>query len=108
MLSAVILEAEIRRIAMRRAVPQTVTTGVLDVVELLEVDPTVCRTAGLLPPVSLRTLDALHVAAALVGGVDRFVTYDRRQAKAAEAVGIAVTAPGAEPQADPAARPGPD
>ena len=36
----------------------------------------------------LRTMDALHVAAALLGRVDLFVTADRRQAAAAEAAGL--------------------
>jgi predicted nucleic acid-binding protein len=38
-----------------------------------------------------RTLDILHVAAALVAGVRDFVTGDRRQASLAEAAGLKVT-----------------
>jgi len=37
---------------------------------------------------SLRAVDALHVAAALISRVDLFVTADRRQAAAAEAAGL--------------------
>lgn len=36
----------------------------------------------------VRTLDSLHVAAALELGVDRFWTFDQRQAKLAEAEGL--------------------
>ncbi len=39
------------------------------------------------------SLDAIHIAAALSSGVDAMVTYDRRQADAARAVGLAVIAP---------------
>jgi uncharacterized protein len=38
-----------------------------------------------------RTLDILHVAAAVCLGVDDFVTADRRQASLAEAAGLRVT-----------------
>lgn len=37
-----------------------------------------------------RTLDTLHVAAALELKADRFWTFDERQAKMAEAVGLAI------------------
>ena len=47
----------------------------------------------MLPGANLRSLDAIHVAAARFGGVDAMVTYDRRQADAARAVGLAVVAP---------------
>jgi uncharacterized protein len=36
----------------------------------------------------LRAMDALHIAAGLLGRVDLFVTADRRQAAAAEAAGL--------------------
>lgn len=38
-----------------------------------------------------RTLDILHVAAAVCVGADEFVTGDRRQASLAEAAGLTVT-----------------
>ena len=40
-----------------------------------------------------RTLDVLHVAAALTLEARRFVSYDRRQAALARAVGLRVLAP---------------
>ena len=51
--------------------------------------------AGLLDPPTLRTLDAVHLAAALVLGdeLDAIVTYDDRLAQAALANGIAVISP---------------
>ena len=51
--------------------------------------------AGQLEPVTLRTLDAIQLAAVLSLGdrVDAFVVYDERLAAAAAAYGIAVASP---------------
>jgi len=43
------------------------------------------------PALGIRTLDSLHVACALELTVDKFWTFDERQAKLAEAVGLDVT-----------------
>ncbi|MGA2571165.1 MAG: type II toxin-antitoxin system VapC family toxin [Terracidiphilus sp.] len=42
------------------------------------------------PTLGVRTLDSLHVACALEFRADRFWTFDERQAKLAEAVGLDV------------------
>lgn len=54
------------------------------------------RAAMLAPSVQLRSLDAIHLAAAQVIGADlrAVVTYDRRMADAAQALGLAVETPG--------------
>jgi predicted nucleic acid-binding protein len=44
------------------------------------------------PTLGLRTLDSLHVACALELRADRFWTFDERQAKLAEAVGLDTSA----------------
>lgn len=51
--------------------------------------------AGRLEPAVLRSLDAVHLAAALALGDDleTVVTYDSRLAEAAQSNGIAVTSP---------------
>lgn len=62
-------------------------------VHIVELDRDTCeRAADLARDQSLRTLDALHLAAAQrVGGPGMaFVTYDVRQAQAARAVGFTV------------------
>jgi predicted nucleic acid-binding protein len=41
--------------------------------------------------IGCRTLDTLHVAAALELGVDAFWTFDQRQARLAEAAGLSVS-----------------
>ena len=53
------------------------------------------------PP--LRTLDALHLASALLLGdaLTAFVAYDQRLAGAARAAGLVVAAPGSPPRAGP-------
>ena len=65
----------------------------LDVIAL---DDSLLDSAALLEPSSLRTLDAIHVAAALALGDDllAFVAYDRRLVVAAEALGLPTASPG--------------
>ena len=69
--------------------------AVLDAVTLLEVSTAIFEEAGRLDPVIVRSLDAVHLAAALSLGddLDAIVTYDDRLAEAARANGIAVAAP---------------
>ena len=45
----------------------------------------------------LRTLDALHLEAAMRLDAAAVLTYDRRLSKAARSVGLRVVAPGAAP-----------
>ena len=54
------------------------------------------RAATLAPNAQLRILDAIHLAAAQVVGADlrAVVTYDRRMADAAQALGLVVERPG--------------
>jgi predicted nucleic acid-binding protein len=55
----------------------------------------VVERAAVLPPAGLRTLDALHLATALiVGPTDGLVAYDLRLLDAAAAAGLAVQHPG--------------
>ena len=55
----------------------------------------IAEAAAVLPPVNLRSLDAIHLAFALALGdeLDAFVTYDARLADAARANGLPVVAP---------------
>lgn len=68
---------------------------ILERVTLTEMTKPVLRQAGLLDPPVLRSLDAIHLAAALDLGDDleAMVTYDERLAEAAVANGIRVVAP---------------
>ena len=70
-------------------------SSLIATVELLELDGEVARRAGELTPATLRSLDAIHLASALVIApeVDAVVAYDTRLAAAARAAGLAVVAP---------------
>ncbi len=83
--------------AVRRTNPTHVVRAreVLDSVTLIDVSTAMFEHAGLLDPTILRTLDAIHIAAALILGDDleAIVTYDERLAHAATTNGIAVLTP---------------
>jgi len=83
--------------AVRMAAPEAAVQAhaVLDGLVLLSVTPRVFDVAGRLEPATLRSLDAIRLAAALELGDDLegIVTYDERLAAAAGAYGIAVIAP---------------
>jgi predicted nucleic acid-binding protein len=67
----------------------------LEAIALLPVDRGLMLVAGALDEPALRTLDAIHVAAAAsLEALDAFVTYDERQAGAARLAGLRTIAPG--------------
>ena len=72
--------------------------AVLDGVTLVRIDEAVIEDAAALEPPSLRSLDAIHLATALLLADDLagFVTYDSRLAIAADKLGLPVLAPGSE------------
>jgi predicted nucleic acid-binding protein len=83
--------------AVRRAHPDQAERArdVLDSITLLALTPDVLEAAGRVEPVALRSLDAIHLAAALSLGdeLDAIVTYDDRLAEAARHSGVHVIAP---------------
>ena len=84
--------------AVRRVVPDRAVLArqVLDSITLVSLSPSVFDEAGRLDPADMRSLDAVHLAAALDLGDDLegMVTYDERLAAAAAANGVIVLAPG--------------
>jgi uncharacterized protein len=82
---------------VRRVAPELLVRAreVLDSVTLIQITTAMFEHAALLDPTMLRSLDALHVSAALALGDDLegLVTYDDRLAQASAANGIRVTAP---------------
>jgi predicted nucleic acid-binding protein len=64
-------------------------------VRILELDADLAARAAAVGPTGLRSLDAIHLASALLLGdeLDAFVTYDARQAEAARAEGLSVESP---------------
>ena len=94
--SSDLLEIELRRLAVREGLEQADVTRLLDGVGLAALDRAVYRSAGLLPMPYLRTLDALHLEAAMRLDAAAILTYDRRLGEAARPVGLQVIAPGVE------------
>jgi predicted nucleic acid-binding protein len=89
---------EVQRAARRSRMPRVLqhAEDVLAALVLLELTPAILERAGRLAPPELRTLDALHLATAMMltlPGLD-FITYDGRLADAARAAGLAVVQPG--------------
>jgi uncharacterized protein len=82
---------------VRRVDPEAtlVARQVLDALTILTLPTDAFERAGLLAPVELRSVDALHLASALRLGddLDGVVTYDARLAAASRAQGIAVISP---------------
>jgi hypothetical protein len=96
MVSSDLLRTELLR-ATRRAAPEQMVQAraVLDALILLTLSSAVFERAAMLEPDLLRSLDALHLAAALELGdeLEGMVTYDRRLAEGAKALGVQVVAP---------------
>ena len=95
--SATLLRTETTR-ALRRA-GQSAAIGaarrLMAGLSLVRIDEPLLDRAGDLEPSDLRSLDAIHLAAALSVGTDLgvFLTYDERLARAAQAQGLVVAAP---------------
>lgn len=91
--SSMLLETELRRMAVREGIPQEVISRALRKFSLIEVDRDHFRAAGLLPDTSLRSLDALHLVSAMQADADVLVAYDIRLLQAARTVGMRTTSP---------------
>lgn len=91
--SSMLLETELRRIAVREHAPQTSVTEVLRGISLVELERAHFHAAGILPEGGLRSLDALHLVTAVRAEVDVMVAYDRRLLDAAATAGIATLSP---------------
>ena len=93
--SCALVRSEVLRAAAPRG-PEAILRArrLLDRLDLIILDDELLDLAGeLVEP--LRSLDAVHVAAALELGeeLEAFVTYDRQMTRAAEAFGLPVVAP---------------
>jgi predicted nucleic acid-binding protein len=96
MFSSDLVRTELLR-ATRRAAPGEMVQAraVLDSLILIALTTAVYERAAILEPDLLRSLDALHLAAALELGdeLEGIVTYDRDLAEGAKALGVVVVAP---------------
>jgi uncharacterized protein len=94
--SSAMLEVEAFR-ALARYAPEAVIRlpPVLDLIDLIEIEPAVRALAQTIKPTTVRSLDAIHLATALrVGELTAFVTYDKRLADAAQSAGLPLALPG--------------
>jgi uncharacterized protein len=88
--------AEVLRAVNRVDGDLAIALAHLDALDQLVIDRELLLAAGRLGPPRLRTLDAIHLAAASAAGDDlrAVVTYDDRMADAARDLGIPALAPG--------------
>ncbi len=94
--SSDLLRTELLRVARRTAPDLMVQArAILDALVLLTLSTELCERAAILEPRLLRSLDAIHLAAAMEMGDDLrgLVTYDQRLAAGAESLGIEVLTP---------------
>jgi uncharacterized protein len=96
-ISSVLVEIESFR-ALARYAPEAVTRlhPVLDQIDLVDVSPRVRILAQAVRPVTVRSLDAIHLGTALAirSSLTSFLTYDKRLLDAATAAGLPAGAPG--------------
>jgi predicted nucleic acid-binding protein len=97
-ISSVLTEIEAFR-ALARYAPTAASRlpTVLDQISLIELTPQIRSRAQIARPVTVRSLDAIHLATALEWSAEliSFLTYDKRLLAAAEAIGLPVDSPGA-------------
>jgi predicted nucleic acid-binding protein len=96
LVSSDLLRTELLR-ATRRGAPDQMSRAraVLDSITLVALPAATSERAADLEPALMRSLDALHLAAALelVDELDGIITYDDRLAEAAALHGVTVIAP---------------
>jgi uncharacterized protein len=94
--AAALLRTEVLRAAMRMSQAHVAQARrLLADLAFVELDRSLLDQAGTLLPPDMRSLDAVHVAAALTLGDDlgEFVTYDKRMGAAAQQWGLSVVSP---------------
>ena len=95
-ISSVLTEIEAFR-ALARYAPAAVSRlpAVLDQIDLIDLEPRIRVLARAVGPATVRSLDAIHLGAALHSrpGLISFVTYDKRLLDAAQTAGLRVDSP---------------
>ena len=101
LVSSALAAVEVPR-ALRRYGPQALpgVPAVMARLYLLEIDATVRETAAALPDPALRSLDAIHLASALLlqmegRAPEGLVAYDERLLRSVAQAGLPVVSPGA-------------
>ena len=95
-ISSVLTEVESFR-ALARYAPEATSRlpAVLDLIDLIPLDPPIRILAQTARPVTVRSLDAIHLGTALHvrQALTSFVTYDKRLLEAASAAGLPADSP---------------
>jgi predicted nucleic acid-binding protein len=95
--SASLLRVEVLRTVKRAGLPRLLADArrQLAAIHLIRLDDELLERAAELEPPGMRSLDAIHLAAALGLGADlaAVVTYDARLSDAAQALGLPVIGP---------------
>lgn len=95
-ISSVLLEIELTRVARRTGAPLTSVRSLLDEIHLVDINRDVVDRACALTD-SLKSLDAIHLATALILDSDRapitLLTHDAHLAAAARRSGLRVAGP---------------
>ena len=95
-ISSVLAEIESFR-ALARYAPEAVSRlpAVLDQIALIDLDQRIRILARTVQPVTVRSLDAIHLGTALQSrpGLTSFVTYDKHLLDAARTAGLAADSP---------------
>lgn len=97
LVSSALARTELARALLPRGEAGAASTqATLERLQLVRVNDRVLKLAGSLQPPELRSLDAIHLATALMLGRDlsAVITYDDRMASAGAALGLKVAAPG--------------
>ncbi len=95
MVTSSVSEVEIGRALARGAAPKSIQRAareLLDHCEIVELTPEIRQRAVEVRPASVRSLDAIHVATAVVAGLKGFASFDVRQLVAAEEMGLKLMA----------------
>lgn len=96
--SSRLLRVELHRLGLREGITGEEIERWLSAVSLVPIDEDVLSAAEALPPATVATLDAIHLATALglaAGGhIESLMTFDARLAEGANQHGIEVIAPG--------------
>lgn len=95
LISSDVLLTEVMRAVRRVGAPVRAAVDAMARVNRIELSDEILLRAGSLDPVALRSLDAIHLASALMVGphVQAFITYDRALGRAARAAGLKVLTP---------------
>jgi len=96
LVSSALARTEVKRVVLQLGVAAMQRADdVLNRIELVRLNNAVLNAAGVMKPDELRSLDAIHLATAVLfeTTLSDLVTYDARMAAAAQAHGWAVAAP---------------